>query len=228
MFWAGNHPPVGEECHEREQRPADAEVQRKGHLQCHGPRPHEPTEHRPDRPDGVEAIDDRSPEPSLHTQPVRVLRDVGQRIRRPTESERRRQQQPVRREARGEQGQARDRSARDGKARRPETTDERRRRETGEERPARIRGDDKSELHVAQSQLGFEPRVPREQVREERPVGEEHGRDCDARAPVSPGDHSLTAMSWCLLSMKQSKHSRAPRITAATAARAGRPGTRRR
>ncbi len=182
---AGQQVAVGHQADGAEQQPRDRQLHGARDTEIDRAGAHQAAEHRTRRPDRMQRVDDEPPVVPLHPQAVHVLRDVGDRVGRPRAEQRRRHGDAGGGEP-GAQGEHRDQdAARDRDHRGAEPPDQRRRRRTGQQGSGGERGHRETEDRVRQAQVGLDLRETRQQVGEQRPVGQEQPRRCDPGPAVT-------------------------------------------
>jgi hypothetical protein len=150
------------------------------HPQTCGGRAEQPARDRADTPDAVEGVEDRALIQPLHTQPVRVLRDVDDRVQRADDQQRRGEAEPVRRHRDRPHGDAEQHQAVGRDPAGAEPADEGRRRQAGQQRAQRQGRQRRAQGGAAQPQLRLHLRQPRHEAGVEHGVEEEAGGDGSA------------------------------------------------
>ena len=158
--------------HRAEDDTCDHQVRRSGHVYRDRAGTHQAAEDRADRPHRVERVDYRAAVVALHAKAVRVLGDIGDRVRGP-----RGEQRGGEHDRRsGQAGDDHERCDADGAdhrdARRVKPPDQRRGGEPRNQRAAGERCDRRAVHRIGQVQVGLDLRIARQQVGEQRPVGQ--------------------------------------------------------
>ncbi len=180
----GQQRAVGDQHDGTEHGGGDGEVGPARYIQGDRCRTHQAAEDRTGRPERVKRVDDRAAVAALHPQPVRVLGHIGDRVGR-AGNEQRTGQRGGRRSQAGREHEQRDADGADHRdPRRAEPPDQRCSRQAGDQRPSGERRDGYAIDGVGHRQVGLDLGVPRQQVGENRSVGEEQRRHGDPGPPV--------------------------------------------
>ena len=152
-----------------EHRTGDRQMRCPRDVQRDRTRAHQTAEDRPDRPYRVKRVDDRPAVIALHPKAVRVLRDVGDRVRGARDEQRGGEHQRRGGQARDDD-EHRDADRADHRdPRRAESPDQRRGGQAGDQRATGERRDRRAVDRVGQVQIGLDLGIARQQVGEESP-----------------------------------------------------------
>ena len=157
------------------------------HPQSGRDRAEQPAGDRADAPDAVEGVEDGTAVEPLHAQPVRVLRDVHDRVQRADHQQRRGETEPVGCHRHRPHRDAEQQEAVGGDPAGAEPADQRRGEQAEQQGTHRQRRQCRAEGRVAQPQLRLHLRQPRHQAGVEDGVEEEAGGDGGAGVAQARG-----------------------------------------